>query len=360
MTKSDLKTTRRTFVRALAAGAAAPALAGVMGGLATSALAADPITLTVVSYGGSYQEAQDKAFFTPFQQANPNIKIQQDSPSSNAKLKAMVEAGQVTWDVVDVADDFGLDADAAWLEPIDYTIIDRDQYIEGYANTYRVGSDVEATIMAYRTDVHKTPPKTFANFFDLKAFPGKRTAWKYTPGGIFETALLADGVVAADLYTVLATQEGVDRALKKLDTIKDSLIWWDTGAQSAQFLSSGEASMGLLWCGRAAAAGESAPVGISWGQWTTQNGWWVVPKGTPNKKAAMEAIKFFTSAESGVNLTKYLPYGPTNKNAVDKVDPRYKGNLPTDHLDTRVVIDFGWWNLNIAKIDPIFQQWLLG
>ena len=74
----------------------------------------------------------------------------------------------------------------------------------------------------------------------------------------------------------------------------------------------------------------------------------------------MEAIKFFTSAEAGANLTKYLPYGPTNKNAADKVDPRFKGNLPTDHLDTRVVIDFGWWNQNIARIDPIFQQWLLG
>jgi putative spermidine/putrescine transport system substrate-binding protein len=346
---------RRTFVRALAVGAAAPAFGGAFGGgFVSRTVAQEPVTLTVVSYGGSYQEAQDKAFFTPYQQANPHIKIQQDSPSSNAKLKAMVEAGQVTWDVVNVADDFGLDADAQWLEPIDYSIINRDDLIEGYASTYRVGSDVEATVMAYRTDVHKTAPKTFADYFDLQAFPGKRTAWKYAPGGIFETALLADGVPADKLYPI-----DVDRAFKKLDTIKDSLIWWDTGAQSVQFLTSGEASIGLLWCGRAASAADSSPVGTSWGQWTTQNGWWVVPKGTPNRKVAMEAIKFFTSPEAEVNLTKYLPYGPTNKHAVDKVDPRFKGNLPTDHLDTRVVIDFDWWNKNTARIDPLFQQWLL-
>jgi putative spermidine/putrescine transport system substrate-binding protein len=176
---------RRTFVRALAVGAAAPAFGGAFGGgFVSRTVAQEPVTLTVVSYGGSYQEAQDKAFFTPYQQANPHIKIQQDSPSSNAKLKAMVEAGQVTWDVVNVADDFGLDADAQWLEPIDYSIINRDDLIEGYASTYRVGSDVEATVMAYRTDVHKTAPKTFADYFDLQAFPGKRTAWKYAPGGI--------------------------------------------------------------------------------------------------------------------------------------------------------------------------------
>jgi putative spermidine/putrescine transport system substrate-binding protein len=345
---------RRVLLKSLTGALAAPALYAALNRGGGRALAQENITLTVVSYGGSYQEAQDKAMFMPFQQANPNIKIVQDSPSSNAKLKAMVEAGQVTWNVVNVADDFGLDADGQWLEPIDYSIINRDEIVEGYANTYRVGSDVEATVIAYRSDIHKTAPKSFADFFDLKAFPGKRTAWKYAPGGLFETALLADGVPADKLYPI-----DVDRALKKLDTIKESLIWWDTGAQSAQFLTSGEASMGLLWCGRAAAAGDSAPVGISWGQWTTQNGWWVVPKGTANKKAAMEAIKFFTSAEASANLTKYLPYGPTNKQALDKTDPRFKGNLPTDHFDTRVAIDFDWWNKNVAKVDPQFQQWLL-
>ena len=312
-------------------------------------------TLTVVSYGGSYQEAQDKALFKPYTQANSDITIQQDSPSSAAKLKAMVEAGQVTWDIVDIDDSFGFDADAQWLEPIDYSIIDRSQFIEGYAQNYRIGSDVEATVITYRKDKFgNTPPNMFADFFNVAKFPGKRTVWKYAPGGIFEAALLADGVAVDKLYPI-----DVDRALKKLSTIKDEIIWWDTGAQSMQLMTSGEASLGLLWVGRALTAAQTAPVGVAWGQWTTQNGWWVVPKGSPNKQAAMQAIKFFTSPGPEAKFTEYLPYGPTNKLAVDKVAPTYKGNLPTDHLDTRVVVDAKWWNDNLAKIDPVFQEWLL-
>ncbi len=345
---------RRGFVAGTGAGLAAAAIPGTLGDHSGSAVAAEVTTLTICSYGGSYQEAQDKAMFTPFHDANPNVTIKQDSPSSTAKVQAMVEAGQVTWDIVNFADDFGLDSDAKWLEPIDYSVIDRNQFVDGYANTYRVGSDIEATVIAYRKDKLKGEPKTFADFFDLQKFPGKRTIWKYAPGGVFEAALLADGVAPDKLYPI-----DVPRALKKLDTIKSNLIWWDTGAQSVQFLTSGEATIGLVWCGRAGAAGETAPVAISWGQWTTQNGWWVVPKGSPNKKVAMEAIKFFTSAQATANLTKYLPYGPTNKEGATKVDPRFKGNLPNEHFDTRVAIDFAWWNQNLAKVDPQFQDWLL-
>jgi putative spermidine/putrescine transport system substrate-binding protein len=312
-------------------------------------------TLTVVSYGGTYQEAQDKALFTPYTKANHGVKIQQDSPSSAAKLKAMVEVGQVTWDIMSIDDSFGFDADGQWLEPIDYRVIDRTQFIEGYAQTYRIGSDVEATVITYRKDKFgDNPPNSFAAFFDIEKYPGKRTVWKYAPGGLFEAALLADGVAVDKLYPI-----DVGRALKKLDSIKDSIIWWDTGAQSMQALTSGEASLGLLWVGRAVSAGESAPVGVAWGQWTTQNGWWVVPRGTPNKNAAMEAIKYFTSPEAEAKFTEYLPYGPTNRLAENKVAATFKGNLPTDHLSSRVIVDAKWWNDNLAKVDPVFQEWLL-
>ncbi|MGH6884155.1 ABC transporter substrate-binding protein [Hypericibacter sp.] len=348
----DKTVSRRQFGVGLAAATGVAALATSLP--LRRALAATT-TLTVVSYGGSYQEAQDKAMFTPFTQANSGIAIQQDSPSSAAKLKAMVEAGQVTWDIVDIDDSFGFDSDAQWLEPIDYTIIDRSQFIEGYAQNYRIGSDIEATVVTYRKDKFgSSVPNSFADFFDTKKFPGKRTIWKYAPGGVYEAALLADGVAPDKLYPI-----DVERAQKKLDTIKDDLIWWDTGAQSMQLLTSGEATMGLLWVGRALTAAQTAPVGVAWGQWTTQNGWWVVPKGTKNKKAAMEALKSFTSPESQIRFTEYLPYGPTNKLAVDKVAPTYKGNLPTDHLDTRVEVDAKWWNDNLAKVDPVFQEWLL-
>ncbi len=347
------KFTRRQVMQTLGATAATTAMMPLGG----RALRADEATtITVTSYGGNYQESQDTAFFKPFQALNPSIKILQDSPESDAKLKAMVEAGNVTWDVVLVADNFGQESDAKWLEPIDYSIIDKSQFLDGYAGTYRVGADVEGTVIGYRNDVFKdAKPQTLADFFDLKKFPGKRCAWKYAPGGIFEAALIADGVDPKALYPL-----DIPRALKKLDTIRDNLIWWETGAQSEQLLTTGEAALGFVWIGRAVHAAEVAPVSIAWGQWLSLNGFWVVPKGTRNKKAAMEALKYFTSAEAQVALTKLLPYGPTNKNAVDKVDARYRGNLPTDHLDTQVKVDFAWWGANQNEVDSTFQEWLLG
>lgn len=311
--------------------------------------------LTVTSYGGNYQEAQDKAYFQPFAAATPGLTIRQDTQSNNAKLKAMVEAGNVSWDLVLVDDSFGLDANAQWLEPIDYSIVDKSKFIDGYAENYRVGSDIEATVITYRSDVIKGEgPKDFAEFFDVKKFPGKRALWKYSASGLFEAALIADGVPADKLYPI-----DVERALKKLDTIKDEIVWWESGAQAQQFLSSGETPLALVWVTRAIGAAESAPVAINWGQWTTQNGYWVVPKGTKNKEMAMRAIQFFTQVPQQVAFTKYIPYGPTNKNAVEQVDARYKGNIPTDHLKSRVVLNSAWWAENQPKVDAAFQEWLL-
>jgi putative spermidine/putrescine transport system substrate-binding protein len=322
----------------------------------SSTASGDSGQVTVASYGGDYQKAQDQAYWQPFQKANPGIKIVQDSPSDNAKIKAMAESGNVTWDMVLVDDSFGLDEHAKWLEPIDYSQIDKADFLPGYAEKYRIGADVEATVLAYREDKLDSAPAGLADFFDTAKFPGKRSAWKYTAGGILEAALLADGVPADQLYPL-----DVDRALKKLDTIRKDLVWWTEGAQSQQLLSSGETPMGLVWTGRAVDAAKSAPaVKVQWSQWLTQNGWWVVPKGSPNKAAAMKLLAYQTGPEAQAALTKFLPYGPPNQKALPNVDPKYKDQLPTSHLDGKVTVDAKWWAKNYDAVDKKFQAWLLG
>ncbi|PTM93606.1 ABC transporter substrate-binding protein [Mycoplana dimorpha] len=330
------------------------AITAVAALLTSTAANAAETTLTISSYGGGYQEAQSKSYFQPFMAQNPGIKIVEDSSSSNAKLKAMVETGNVTLDLMLTDDSFGLDADAQWLEPIDYSIVDKSKFIEGAAGTYRVASDIEATVLAYNANEYGgEAPNGFADFFDTEKFPGLRAVWKYSASGIFEAALIADGVKPEDLYPI-----DVERALKKLDRIKDDLVWWESGSQSEQLLASGEASMALVWVSRALSVGEKG-VKIDWTNWTSQTGYWVVPKGTKNKEAAMKAISFFTEPAQQIEFTKYMPYGPSNKHAVDSVDAKFKGNLPTDHLDTRILMDAEWWAENGAKVDLRFQEWLL-
>lgn len=309
--------------------------------------------LTVVSYGGSYQRAQATAMFEPYERLHPGLTIFQDSPSANAKLRVMVENGNPTWDVVLLANDFGNDAQAQWLEPIDYSVVDENALLPGYAGKYRVGADVEGTVMTVRTD-RGAAPNSLAEFFDTAKFPGKRALNKFAAGGILEAALLADGVTQDELYPL-----DVDRALRKLSTIRDSIVWWDTAAQSQQLIASGEAAMGLLWVGRATEAAKTAPVKLNWQSWISQDAYWMVPKGSPNKDAAMKLIQFMTSYQPQKQFSLLTGYGPVNREAADDPEVRANPDIPSNHISTRVTMNDAWWAANLDQVQGEFQAWLL-
>ncbi len=347
----DRLRTRRFFLKGTAAATAAVASSR---GSFPGAQAATKV-LRIVTGGGSYEAALKGAMFDPYLAANPDARIVLDTPDDPARLKAMVQAGNVTADLWITGSYFGLDSDAEWLEPINYDTLDASGLLPGSAMKYRVGNDIEDTLVAYRKDHFSgEPPKNFNDFFDAARFPGKRGVWKSVSGGIFEAALLADGVAYKDLYPI-----DVERALKKLSTIRDKIVWWDSGAQAQQLLTSGEASLVMTWGSRILPIASMAPVAVAWGQWIGDGGWWMIPKGAANKDEAYRALKFFLSQGPQAALTKFLPYGPTNKAASENPDPRYKGNLSTDHLDTLVVLKYDWWIQNQARIDERFQQWLL-
>ena len=315
----------------------------------------EEVALTFVSYGGAYQEAQTKAWLDPYMKENPNVRIVQDEPTDYAKIKAMVEAGNVTWDVVDVGNDFGLDIHADLLEPIDCSVVPCDEFSEEFKGKYRIADIIYGVVYAYRTDkVGGKKPQDWADFFDLDTFPGKRGLWKFASGGVFEFALVADGVDAKNLYPL-----DVDRALKKLDTIKDSIVWWDTGAQSAQLLADGEVTLGHSWNGRIYdVAQQGSPVEVQWNQHFQTADFLVLPKGGKNIEEGMKLIAYITSAENNARLSKYIPYAPPNEKAVGKADPSKKKDLPTTHNDVALFFDDQWWGENFAEVDKQFQSWL--
>lgn len=310
-------------------------------------------SLTVVSYGGPYQEAQSTAFFQPFTEKT-GITVTEDSPTDYAQLRTMVDSGRPSWDLVLVANDFGTEADAKYLEPIDYSIVESSDLIEGAAQKYRLAADIEATVLAYRTDKLSAQPQSFADLFDTQKFPGKRMFNKLPSGGVLEAALLADGVAPEDLYPL-----DVDRALAKLDTIKDEIVWWETSAQSQQLLASGEASMGLAWVGRAVDAGKEAPVGINWDQWLQVDAYWVIPKGAPNAGNAQKMLGFIAGEEPQKEFASLIGYGPITKAAAEDPEVMADENRPTNHLDTQVRVDDEWWGENAETVNEKFQQWLL-
>lgn len=310
-------------------------------------------TVTVVSYGGPYQEAQSEAFFQPFSEET-GITVVEDSPTDYAQIRSMVDSGRPTWDLVLVANDFGTESDADYLEPIDYDRIDADALIPGAAQTYRVAADIEASVVAYRDDAYAEAPSSWEDLFDTEKFPGKRTFNKLVSGGVLEAALLADGVAPEDLFPL-----DVDRALAKLDTIKDDIIWWETAAQSQQLLASGEAQMGLVWVGRAVDAAKEAPVSLSWDAWLQVDAYWVIPKGAPNADNAQELLAFLLQEEPQIRFTELSDYGPANQAAAENPAVMENEHRPTNHLDTQIKIDDDWWGENGQEIDRKFQEWLL-
>jgi putative spermidine/putrescine transport system substrate-binding protein len=314
----------------------------------------DGVALTFVSFGGVYQEAQRKAWLEPYT-ALTGVNFTEDENSSNATIKSQVEAGQVTWDVVDVGNDFGLDANKDLLEPLDFTLIPKDELNEKLGiSDWRIPDITYGVVLAYNTD--KTAgkvPEGWADYFDTTKIPGKRGFWDYSEGGMFEFALMADGVKPADLYPL-----DLDRATKKLNTIKDDLVPWSTGADSQSLIGSGEVTMTMIWNGRGWSAKniDKKPVEIQWNQQIVTADYLVVPKGSPNKDAAMKFIAYTACAANNAGPSQYIPYGPTNKNS--QANPAMVKDLSVTNADENsAYFDDKWLIDNFAQVDAAWQAW---
>lgn len=344
------------------AGTSAPSVAAPSGSAPATSDACNPpkqdgVTLTFVSFGGAYQEAQRKAWLEPYT-ALTGVQFQEAEDSSNATIKSQVEAGQVTWDVVDVGNDFGLEANAALLETLDYTKIPRDEVNPDLgASDWRVPDITYGVVLAYNTE--KTGgqiPAGWADYFDTSKFPGKRGMWDYSEGGIFEVALMADGVKPADLYQ---NGQGLDlaRATKKLDTIKDDFVFWTSGAQSQELIGSGEVAMTLIWNGRGWSAKhtDGKPVEMQWNEQIVTADYFVVPKGSPNKDAAMTFIAYTICAENNAKPSQYIPYGPTNINA--QPAPDKVADLSVSNAENAAYFDDEWLVNNFDAVNAAYKEW---
>ncbi|MDR6953961.1 putative spermidine/putrescine transport system substrate-binding protein [Ancylobacter sp. 3268] len=331
---------------------------GGLAGLALAALvaaaglaAAQQGSIVFTSWGGTTQDAQKKDWAVPFTKKT-GIAVKQDGPTDYGKLKAMVESGNVAWDVVDVEADFAAAAAKDGLiEPIDFNIVKRADLDPRFVTDHAVGSFYYSFVLGYNpASLGGKAPKSWADVFDTKGFPGKRTFYKWSAPGVLEIALLADGVPADKLYPL-----DLDRAFKKLDTIKADIVWWSTGAQSQQLLASGEAPLGQFWNGRLFALEQGGTkVGISWDQNLTAADMLVVPKGSKNKEAAMKFLAQATSPEGQASFATDSGYAPVNIKSAALMPKDVAANLPDKHTASQINLDMAYW---AAHRDEIGKRW---
>ncbi|WP_158965726.1 extracellular solute-binding protein [Chachezhania sediminis] len=361
------------------------ALAACTALVAPAAFAADMADeMTIVSWGGAYQSSQVNAYSDPYKAKNDGLEVVWDESSAQAvsKLRAQSEAGNITWDLVDVeaADairlcDEGLameiDPDEDLAAAPDGTSAE-DDFGDMLVSDCFIPQIVFSTTFGYRTDMVPDgvePPTSACDVFDTEKYPGKRALNKQ-PIANMEWALLCDGVAYEDVYDALETDEGVERALAKLGTIKDDTIWWTASAQTPELLASGEIFMGSAYNGRLFSAIEEKkqPIGMAWDWQMFDLDGWIIPAGLPEDRLARvkDFVMFATDTQRLADQAKYISYGPARASSAPLVGKHatlgieMAPHMPTDpnNAENTFVNNYDWWADHRDDLDAKFQAWL--
>ncbi|MGH8437415.1 MAG: ABC transporter substrate-binding protein [Pseudomonas sp.] len=324
---------------------------------AAQAMAAD---LTVVSFGGANKNAQVKAFYSPWEQAGHGKIIAGEYNGEMAKVKAMVDTKSVSWNLVEVeSPELARGCDEGLFEELDPAQFGNSaDFVPGAIQPCGVGFFVWSTVLAYNADKLKSAPTSWADFWDTEKFPGKRglrKGAKYT----LEFALMADGVAPKDVYTVLATKEGVDRAFKKLDQLKPSIQWWEAGAQPPQYLASGDVVMSSAYNGRIAAVQKESNLKVVWNGGIYDFDAWAIPKGAKNADEAQKFIAFSVKPEQQKIYSENIAYGPANKQAVPLLDKSLLKDMPTtpENIENQVAMNVTFWADYGEQLEQRFNSW---
>jgi putative spermidine/putrescine transport system substrate-binding protein len=339
--------------------------------------------MTIVSWGGAYQASQLKAYVEPYA-AVTGVSVVWDESSNEAvaKLRAMSEAGNVTWDLVDAEGpdsqrlcDEGLameiDFETALAPAPDGTPASED-FGDSLINECFIPQIVFSTTFGYRTDVAEwegRTPDSLCAIFDLENFPGKRSLER-RPKKNIEWALLCDGVAKDELYDVLDTPEGLERALAKLDTIKDQVVWWSAGAETPQLLADREVVMGSTYNGRlfSVIAEQGQPVEMLWDWQVFDFDGWIVPEGLPEDRLnrVMHFLHFATDTQRLADQAKYISYGPARASSQPLVGQHADlgidmgPHMPTNPANQTnyLVNNIEWWADNQDDVEARWQVWL--
>lgn len=314
--------------------------------------------LLVLDSGGPWQAAAKAAFYDDFERET-GIKVVYAAGQTMgaAQLRAMVNAGRAEWDVINLKMSDLLDVGSqGLLEPVDYKIVKTDGYMPEAAEEYAFAIYATATIMAYNHEKFSSgrTPKTWADFWDVKRFPGRR-GMANRPYPQLEAALLADGVSLDKLYPL-----DVERALRKLDELKPHVLWWTSLPQQTQFMLNREVDiMSGLNARLLTAIENGAPYTLVWSQGFLSLGGWGVPKGAPNKAAAMKFLAHSARPKAQAMFAKYMAYGPVNGQAYAFISADRAKVLPTypDNVKQMTKVDEVWWAKNVRFGEEKWVEW---
>ncbi|EPC04625.1 hypothetical protein L861_04710 [Litchfieldella anticariensis FP35 = DSM 16096] len=361
---------------ALAERHVAMVLAWLLTGLAIPAAGQEPASLTVLSWGGAYERAQQQALFAPFSQTTGTAIRVESYNGGLTGLRQAIEDGNVPWDVIDMTRNDAMAAcEEGLLEPLSPEVVaaapdgtpPEQDFIANAFGQCSITHTVFATVVAFRRDAFPGQrPTSIADLFDQQSFPGPR-ALQRTPAVNLEWALLSYGVPREELYGLLSTQRGLRLALNRLDSLED-IHWWEAGDVPAKLLASGEVVMASGYNGRFfdAIVNRDLPIQILWDGQVQEYETWVIPQGTRHPELAKQFIRFATTTEQLTELANRIPYGPARHSAAMQVSTHpdngrdMRLHIPTHPLNAEraVIKDDDWYAHTHHRVEERFQEWL--
>lgn len=314
-------------------------------------------TLTVTSWGGDYHKSVQEVFVDPFTKET-GIAVTLVDNGDMAKVKAQVMSGDVQWDVIDAPAAFATSgANEKLWEPLDMSIIKTPDLIQAAAADYMPMYMYSGGLL---WDSKRNPdgkhPVDFAGFYDVKTYPGRRVM-RVLASETLEVALVADGVAPKDLYPL-----DVDRAFRVLDRIKPHVaIWASTTPAQVTSVVSNEADFSYSYFNRVKAAeAAGANLGFSFAQTVNSLDYFAVPKGSPNKEAAMRFIDFCLRPDRQVAWAVRGYYLPNTQAAMDQVKASpAKAYLPDLTNGKNVIVNAEWWSANYTKVQNRYAEWMI-
>ena len=325
---------------------------------ATTAIARD---FTIASWGGGYQDSQRKNFFKPFADSKGITVLEDTYLGGWAQFKAMQETNNWPWDVVQIeTSELVRGCEEGMFVKLDWSrIAPKDSIVPAGVTECGLGVVGVSQLVAWNPKNTKVQPTDIADFFDLEKIPGKRGI-RSDPKGTLEFALMADGVDVKDVYKVMSTKAGLDRAFAKLDTIKSSIQWWEAGAQAPEWLASGDVVMSTAYNGRISKANKDG-IGLKmlWQNNILYVDKWVIFKSSEYVDLGYDYLKSYTDPKRQAAFTDDYTYGPTTKSAMQFIKPDVAAQLPAgdnikDALDTGSPDSVEFW---LDNSDEIFERW---
>jgi putative spermidine/putrescine transport system substrate-binding protein len=320
-------------------------------------------TITIGLWGGAFSENVQKAYIVPFEaDTGAKVIIEEYGSDVSAMVKAQVQQDTPGFDLISgvgILDQVSVMTDAGALQKFDWSKIpNADDLLDSAKYDYAMGQYMISTNFVYNTELYPNGgPDDAKKFFDVENYPGPRALINFSPTGILEEALIADGVAVEDLYPL-----DVDRAFKVLDRVKPSIVkWWGSGAEIFQTLTSGESAAGSFWIAhayRAQTAG--APIVVSMKDMFLITDCWAIPTNAQNLDVVYAFLNYTINGQRAANYTRLMGYAPLVKSAYNYLTEAEQAKLasyPSNEAQG-FWVDVPYWTENFEALSERYLAWI--